>query len=60
MPKWNFNGKIDDEFEFDDDFDVTDEYTPFQKIGRRNRGEEEKRDAKKRNSVKHQPREDKR
>jgi len=36
MPKWSFNGRIDEEdFEFEDDFNVDEQYTGFQKIGRR-------------------------
>ena len=59
MPKWNFQGRIDDDFEFDDDFDVDESYTGFQKINRRPRGEEEQKGAKKKSSVKHQKRPDK-
>jgi hypothetical protein len=59
MPKWSFNGRIDDEFEFEDDFNVDESYTGFQKIGRKNRGEEEIRNQKKKPSVKHQKRPDK-
>ena len=58
MPKWSFNGRIDDDdFEFEDDFNVDD--TGFQKIGRRNKGEEEVRNQKKKSSIKHQKRPDK-
>ena len=60
MPKWSFNGRIDvDDFEFEDDFNVGEQYTGFQKIGRRNRQEEESRNQKKKSSVKHQKRPDK-
>ena len=59
MPKWSFNGRIDDDFEFDDDFNVDEQYTGFQKIGRRSKGEEEIKSSKKRSSVKHQKRPDK-
>lgn len=59
MPKWNFHGRIDDEFEFDDDFEVSETYTGFEKIGRKNRQEEEVKSGKKRSSVKHQKRPDK-
>lgn len=59
MPKWNFHGRIDDDFEFDDDFEVDESYTGFERIGRRNKGEEEIRNQKKKSSVKHQKRPDK-
>ena len=59
MPKWSFNGRIDDDFEFDDDFNVDEQYTGFQKIGRRKKGEEEVKGGKKKSSVKHQKRPDK-
>jgi len=59
MPKWNFHGRIDDEFEFEDDFNVDEQYTGFQKIGRRKKGEEEAKGGKKKSSVKHQKRPDK-
>ena len=30
MPKWQFHGRIDDDdFEFDEDFDVDESYTGF-------------------------------
>jgi hypothetical protein len=47
MPKWNFHGRIDDEFEFEDDFNVDEQYTGFQKIGRKKRSEEEVKGSKK-------------
>ena len=59
MPKWSFNGRIDDDFEFEDDFNVDKSYTGFQKIGRRKKGEEEVKGGKKKSSVKHQKRPDK-
>jgi hypothetical protein len=59
MPKWNFHGRIDDDFEFDDDFEVSETYTGFEKIGRKNRHEEEVKGGKKKSSVKHQKRPDK-
>ena len=59
MPKWNFHGRIDDDFEFEDDFNVDEQYTGFQKIGRRKKGEEEVKGGKKKSSVKHQKRPDK-
>ena len=59
MPKWSFNGWIDEEFEFEDDFDVDESYTGVEKIGRRKKGEEEVRNSKKKSSVKHQKRPDK-
>lgn len=60
MPKWNFHGRIDDDdFEFDEDFDVDESYTGFEKIGGKNRSEEELKPAKKKSSVKHQKRPDK-
>jgi len=60
MPKWNFHGRIDDDdFEFEDDFDVDESYTGFERINRRKRGEEEIRNQKKKSSVKHQKRPDK-
>ncbi len=60
MPKWNFHGRIDDdEFEFEDDFDVAESYTGFERINRRKRGEEEVKNQKKKASVKHQKRPDK-
>jgi hypothetical protein len=59
MPKWSFNGKLDDDYEFDDDFNVDESYTGFEKIGRRNKGEEEIRNNKKKSSMKHQKRPDK-
>lgn len=59
MPKWDFNGPIDDDFEFEEDFNVAEEYTGFEKIGRRKKGEEEVKSSKKRSSVKHQKRPDK-
>jgi len=60
MPKWNFHGRIDDdEFEFEDDFEVDESYTGFQKIGRKKRSEEEVKGSKKKSSVKHQKRPDK-
>jgi hypothetical protein len=59
MPKWSFNGRIDDDFEFEDDFNVDESYTGFERINRRKRGEEEIRNQKKKSSVKHQKRPDK-
>jgi hypothetical protein len=59
MPKWNFHGRIDDDFEFEDDFNVEETYQGFERIGRRKRGEEEIRTQKKKSSVKHQKRPDK-
>jgi hypothetical protein len=60
MPKWQFHGRIDDDdFEFDEDFDVDESYTGFQKIERKNRYEEEVKGTKKKSSVKHQKRPDK-
>jgi hypothetical protein len=59
MPKWSFNGRIDDDFEFEDDFNVDESYTGFQKIGRRKKGEEEVKGGKKKSSIKHQKRPDK-
>lgn len=60
MPKWHFHGPIDDDFEFDDDFEVDETYTGFEKIGgKRSKTEEELRNAKKRNSTKHQTRPEK-
>ena len=60
MPKWSFNGRIDeDDFEFEDDFNVDEQYTGFERINRRKRGEEEIRNQKKKSSVKHQKRPDK-
>jgi hypothetical protein len=60
MPKWNFHGRIDDDdFEFDEDFDIDESYTGFQKIERKNRYEEEVKGTKKKSSVKHQKRPDK-
>jgi len=38
---------------------VDEQYTGFEKIGRRTRGEEEMRNQKKKPSIKHQPRPDK-
>ncbi len=32
MPKWSFNGRIDDDFEFEDDFNVDESYTGFEMI----------------------------
>lgn len=58
MPKWDFHGPIDGDFEFDDDFDVPDTYTGLEKIGRK-KIEEEFKPAKKKSSVKHQKRPDK-
>ena len=54
MPKWSFNGRIDE-----DDFNVDEQYTGFQKIGRRKKGEEEVKGGKKKSSIKHQKRPDK-
>jgi hypothetical protein len=59
MPKWSFNGRIDDDFEFEDDFNVDESYTGFERINRRKKGEEEIRNQKKKSSVKHQKRLDK-
>jgi hypothetical protein len=59
MPKWSFNGRIDDDFEFEDDFNVDENYTGFERISRRKKGEEEIRNQKKKSSVKHQKRPDK-
>lgn len=59
MPKWSFNGRIDDDFEFEDDFNVDESYTGFEKIGRHKKHEEEVRNIKKKSSVKHQKRPDK-
>jgi hypothetical protein len=60
MPKWNFHGRIDDDFEFDEDFDVAESYTGFEKIGgKKGKSEEEVRNTKKKSSVKHQKRPDK-
>lgn len=59
MPKWSFNGRIDDDFEFEDDFDVDESYTGFERINRRKKGEEEVKNQKKKSSVKHQKRPDK-
>ena len=59
MPKWSFNGRLDDDYEFDDDFDVDESYTGFERINRRKKGEEEVRNQKKKSSVKHQKRPDK-
>lgn len=59
MPRINFHGPIDDDFEFDDDFDVAESYTGFEKIERKGRTEEETKGAKKKSSVKHQKRPDK-
>jgi hypothetical protein len=59
MPKWSFNGRIDDDFEFEDDFNVDESYQGFQRINRRKKGEEEVRNQKKKSSVKHQKRPDK-
>ncbi len=60
MPKWSFNGRIDEEdFEFEDDFNVDEQYTGFKKIGRRKKGEEEDKGGKKKSSIKHQKRPDK-
>jgi hypothetical protein len=58
MPKWNFHGPIDDDFEFDEDFDVKESYTGFEKIGKK-KGEEDFGAPKKKASVKHQKRPDK-
>ena len=52
-----FTGRID--HEFDDEFDIDEEYTGFEKIKQRSRSEEELHGGKKRTSVKHQRREDK-
>jgi len=43
MPKWSFNGRLDDDYEFEDDFNVDESYT----------------NQKKKSSVKHQKRPDK-
>lgn len=59
MPKWHFNGRIDDDFEFDEDFNVDESYTGFQKIGGRRKSEEEVKPTKKKTNTKHQPRPDK-
>lgn len=59
MPKWNFHGRIDDDFEFEEDFDVDESYKGFQKIGKKKRTEEEVKGTKKKSSVKHQHRPDK-
>lgn len=59
MPKWNFHGPIDGDFEFDEDFDVQEDYTGFEKIERKSRTEEEVKNPKKKSSVKHQKRPDK-
>ena len=59
MPKWSFNGRLDDDYEFDDDFNVDESYTGFERINRRKKGEEEIRNQKKKSSVKHQKRTDK-
>jgi hypothetical protein len=59
MPKWSFNGRLDDDYEFEDDFNVDESYTGFERINRRKRGEEEIRNQKKKSSVKHQKRPDK-
>jgi hypothetical protein len=58
MPRWQFNGRIDEDFD-DEDFDVTDDYTDFQKISPKKRFEEEMKQPKKKDSVKHQKRPDK-
>jgi hypothetical protein len=58
MPRWQFNGRIDDDFD-DEDFEVTDDYTGFQKISPKKRFEEEMKPSKKKESVKHQKRPDK-
>lgn len=59
MPKWHFNGPIDDDFEFDDDFEVDESYTGFEKINKKKKMEEEIKGGKKKSSVKHQKRPDK-
>jgi hypothetical protein len=59
MPKWQFHGRIDDDFEFEDDFNVDETYRGFERINRRKRGEEEVKTGKKKSSVKHQKRPDK-
>jgi hypothetical protein len=59
MPKWSFNGRLDDDYEFEDDFNVDESYTGFERINRRKRGEEEIRNQKKKSSIKHQKRPDK-
>jgi hypothetical protein len=59
MPKWSFNGRLDDDYEFEDDFNVDESYTGFERINRRKKGEEEVRNQKKKSSVKHQKRPDK-
>jgi hypothetical protein len=59
MPKWSFNGRLDDDYEFEDDFNVDESYTGFERINRRKKGEEEIRNQKKKSSVKHQKRPDK-
>lgn len=60
MPKWSFNGPIDDDFEFDDDFEVGESYTGFEKINKKKRVEEESKGMRnKTSSVKHQKRPDK-
>jgi len=58
MPRWQFNGRIDEDFD-DEDFDVTDGYTGFEKISPKKRFEEEMKQSKKKDSPKHQKRPDK-
>ena len=58
MPRWHFNGQIEDNFD-DEDFEVTDSYTGFEKFKHHQRSEEELKSTKKRQSIKHQKREDK-
>ncbi len=59
MPKWSFNGRLDDDYEFEDDFNVDESYTGFERINRRKKGEEEVKNQKKKSNVKHQKRPDK-
>lgn len=58
MPRWMNNSYIDDDFD-DEDFNVDDSYTNFEKIKHKKKSEEERKAPKKKNSVKHQKREDK-
>jgi len=58
MPRLPFHGIVDDEFD-DEDFELPEAYTGFEKIKHRSRGEEELRAGKKRSSLKHQKRPDK-
>tara|TARA_R110000868_G_scaffold56067_1_gene173831 strand:+ start:637 stop:819 length:183 start_codon:yes stop_codon:yes gene_type:complete len=58
MPKWNFNGSINHDFD-DEDFNVDENYKGFERIQKKGKMEEELKSAKKKSSIKHQHRPDK-